>query len=69
LILSADFMYATATGIGLLGVVAVLGALHTVVTRFLARVFLKERIGTVQRIGVAVCVCGVLAVTAFPSLG
>jgi drug/metabolite transporter (DMT)-like permease len=69
LILSADFMYATATGIGLLGVVAVLGALHTVVTIFLARVFLKERIGTLQRIGVAVCVCGVLAVTAFPSLG
>ena len=64
LILGADVMYATATGIGLLGVVAVLGALHTVVTIFLARVFLNERIGRMQRFGVVACICGVLAVTA-----
>jgi drug/metabolite transporter (DMT)-like permease len=64
LILSADFMYATATTIGLLGVVAVLGALHTVVTIFLARVFLKERVGRVQRVGIVTCLVGVLAVTA-----
>lgn len=64
LILSADFMYATATSIGLLGVVAVLGALHTVVTIFLARVLLNERIGRLQRVGVVTCLFGVLAVAA-----
>ena len=64
LILSADFMYATATTIGLLGVVAVLGALHTVVTIFLARVFLKERVERFQRVGIVTCLVGVLAVTA-----
>lgn len=64
LILAADFMYATATTIGLMGVVAVLAALHTVVTIFLARVFLKERLGGLQRYGVVACLLGVLAVSA-----
>jgi len=63
LILAADFMYATATTIGLLGVVAVLAALHTVVTLFLARVLLKERVESFQRIGIVTCLIGVLAVT------
>jgi drug/metabolite transporter (DMT)-like permease len=64
LILSADFMYATATTIGLMGVVAVLAALHTVVTIFLARLFLEERIGVLQRYGIATCFLGVLAIAA-----
>ncbi len=57
-------MYALATTLGLLGVVAVLGALHTVVTVALARVYLGERIERLQQAGIATCLCGVLAITA-----
>jgi drug/metabolite transporter (DMT)-like permease len=64
LIVAADAMYALATTLGLLGVVAVLGALHTVVTVALARVYLGERIERLQQAGIATCLCGVLAITA-----
>jgi drug/metabolite transporter (DMT)-like permease len=63
LIIAADFMYATATTLGLLSVVAVLGALHTVVTIGLARVYLRERLERLQQLGIAACFCGVLIIT------
>jgi drug/metabolite transporter (DMT)-like permease len=66
LIVAADSMYATATTLGLLGVAAVLGSLHTIVTIGLAQIWLGERLERMQRIGVAVVLCGVLAITAGP---
>jgi drug/metabolite transporter (DMT)-like permease len=62
-IVAADAMYATATTVGLLGIVAVVGALHTVVTIGLARVILKERIARWQQLGIVACVAGVLIIT------
>lgn len=64
LIVIADFMYATATTLGLLSVVAVLGALHTIVTIGLAGIYLHERIERLQRFGIAACLLGVLIITA-----
>ena len=64
LIVAADGMYAMATTQGLLSVVAVVGALHTVVTVALARVCLREEIAGIQRLGVVVSFCGVLMVSA-----
>lgn len=63
LIVAADAMYATATTLGLLGIVAVLGALHTVVTIGLARLFLRERIARWQQFGIAACIAGVLIIS------
>jgi len=63
LIVAADAMYATATTLGLLGIVAVVGALHTVVTIGLARVFLRERIARWQELGIVACIVGVLIIT------
>ncbi|MGH8496865.1 MAG: EamA family transporter [Gammaproteobacteria bacterium] len=65
LIVVADFMYATATTVGLLGVVAVIGALHTVVTVALARIVLHEQIERLQRLGIVACLGGVMILTAF----
>ena len=64
LIVSADGMYAIATTLGLLSVVAVVGALHTVVTIALARICLRESIAGIQRLGIAACLCGVLIISA-----
>jgi drug/metabolite transporter (DMT)-like permease len=64
LIIASDGMYAMATTLGLLSVVAVVGALHTVVTVALARVCLREQIAGIQRLGVVVSFCGVLIVSA-----
>ena len=61
---AADAMYAVATTIGLLGVVAVLAALHSVVTMGFARVVLHERLAGWQRIGIAACLCGVAVLAA-----
>jgi drug/metabolite transporter (DMT)-like permease len=63
LIVASDAMYAIATTIGLLGIVAVVGALHTVVTIGLARVFLRERIARWQQFGIVACIVGVLVLT------
>jgi drug/metabolite transporter (DMT)-like permease len=67
LIVAADAMYATATTLGLLGVAAVLGSLHTVVTIGLARVVLDERLEPVQRVGVVTVLLGVLAIAGSPT--
>jgi drug/metabolite transporter (DMT)-like permease len=64
LIIASDGMYAMATTLGLLSVVAVVGALHTVVTVALARICLREQLVGIQRLGVVVSFCGVLIVSA-----
>ncbi len=64
LIVGADAMYAAATTVGSLAVVAVLSALHPLVTIGLARALLHERITRTQSAGIAVCIAGVLAITA-----
>lgn len=65
LIVAADFLYATATTLGILSVVAVIGALHTVITVAMARICLRERVERLQNWGMAACLCGVLVVTAW----
>ncbi|XRQ09552.1 EamA family transporter [Actinomadura welshii] len=64
LIVAADALYATASTQGLVGIVAILGSLHTVVTIALARIFLHERLERWQLAGVAAALAGVLAVSA-----
>jgi drug/metabolite transporter (DMT)-like permease len=59
-----DAMYATATTLGLLGVVAVLAALHSVVTIGLARFFLHERVAAWQQAGIVGCLSGVAVLAA-----
>jgi drug/metabolite transporter (DMT)-like permease len=59
LMTAGDAMYAAATTVGYLGVVAVLAALHSVVTIGLARVLLHERVAAWQQIGIAGCLTGV----------
>jgi drug/metabolite transporter (DMT)-like permease len=66
-IVVADGMYAIATTVGLLGIAAVLGSLHTVVTIILARTILNERLQWIQRIGVLTVLLGVLAIAASPA--
>ena len=63
LIVAADAAYAAAATLGRAGGVAVLAALHTVVTVALAAAVLRERIDLVQRCGVAAALVGVVAVT------
>ncbi|HYH31552.1 MAG TPA: hypothetical protein VD903_14300 [Pseudonocardia sp.] len=64
LIVVADGSYAAAAGSAHLGVVAVLGALHTVVTVGLAATVLGERIGGVQAVGIVAALAGAAAVAA-----
>ncbi|MFC0506624.1 EamA family transporter [Micromonospora costi] len=64
LIVAADSLYALATTRDLVGVVAVVGSLHTVVTMALARIWLHERLARIQQVGVATSLCGVLALAA-----
>jgi drug/metabolite transporter (DMT)-like permease len=65
LVLAADAMYASATTEGLLSVVAVLSSLYPVVTIVLARLYLHERLGGLQKLGVAITLIGatILSVT------
>jgi len=63
LVLVADALYATATTEGLLSVVAVLGSLYPVVTIALAHVYLHERLGRIQKLGVAVTLIGATAIS------
>ncbi|MGH3759473.1 EamA family transporter [Actinophytocola sp.] len=61
---AGDTMYAAATTLGFLGVVAVLAALHSVVTIGLARVVLLERVSPLQQFGIAGCLTGVAVLAA-----
>jgi drug/metabolite transporter (DMT)-like permease len=61
---TANALFALASGRGLLAIVAVLGSLYPVVTVLLAHVLLGERLTRAQRAGVAVALAGVAAVSA-----
>jgi drug/metabolite transporter (DMT)-like permease len=54
----------TASTHGLLSVVAALSTLYPIVTVALARAFLRERVDRLQRAGVAICLCGVVTISA-----
>lgn len=56
---AGDALYAAATTFGLLGIVAVLAALHSVVTIAMARIVIRERIAAWQHVGIAGCLSGV----------
>jgi drug/metabolite transporter (DMT)-like permease len=59
---SANALFAFASGHGLLALVAVLGSLYPVVTVLLAHVLLGERLTRTQQAGVAVALTGVIAI-------
>jgi drug/metabolite transporter (DMT)-like permease len=59
---SANALFAFASGHGLLALVAVLGSLYPVVTVLLAHVLLGERLTRAQQAGVAVALAGVVAI-------
>lgn len=61
---SANALFAAASGRGLLALVAVLGSLYPVVTVLLAHVLLGERLTAAQKAGVAVALGGVCAIAA-----
>jgi drug/metabolite transporter (DMT)-like permease len=61
---SANALFAFASGHGLLALVSVLGSLYPVMTLFLAHVFLHERLTRTQQAGVAVALAGVIAIAA-----
>jgi drug/metabolite transporter (DMT)-like permease len=60
----ANVLFAFASRIGLLSVVAVLGSLYPVITVLLARFVLHERVRTVQQTGVLVTLAGVVLLAA-----
>jgi drug/metabolite transporter (DMT)-like permease len=59
----AAALYTAAAGIGLLSIVAVLGSLSPAVTTAFALLFLHERLGKRQWVGVAVVFAGVVLLT------
>src|SRR5829696_5380183 len=64
LIIAADAMYATASTKGILGVVAALSTLYPIVTIALARLCLREQVEPRQRLGIALSLSGVVAISA-----
>jgi drug/metabolite transporter (DMT)-like permease len=61
------FLFATATTLGLLSVVSVVGALYPVTTVLLATFLLHERIHRLQRAGTAAALLGVALIAGFGS--
>jgi drug/metabolite transporter (DMT)-like permease len=61
---SANALFAFASGHGLLALVSVLGSLYPVMTLFLAHVFLHERLTRAQQAGVAIALAGVITIAA-----
>jgi drug/metabolite transporter (DMT)-like permease len=61
---SANALFAVASGHGLLALVSVLGSLYPIVTVLLAHVLLGERLTRAQQAGVAVAMAGVVAIAA-----
>ena len=59
---SANALFAFASGHGLLSLVAVLGSLYPVVTVLLAHLLLGERLTRAQRAGIALALVGVAAI-------
>jgi drug/metabolite transporter (DMT)-like permease len=62
--ISANAAFAIASTHGLVSVVAVLGSLYPVVTILLARVFLRERLQPLQRLGAVAALAGVAVISA-----
>lgn len=61
---TANALFAFASGHGLLALVSVLGSLYPVMTVLLAHVLLGERLTTPQKLGVAVALSGVALIAA-----
>lgn len=61
---TANALFAVASGHGLLALVSVLGSLYPVVTVLLAHAFLGERLTPLQKAGVAAAMAGVAAIAA-----
>jgi drug/metabolite transporter (DMT)-like permease len=61
---SANALFAFASGHGLLALVSVLGSLYPIVTVLLAHLLLGERLTRAQQTGVAVALAGVCAIAA-----
>jgi drug/metabolite transporter (DMT)-like permease len=61
---SANVLFALASGHGLLALVSVLGSLYPVVTVLLAHVLLGERLTGLQKLGVGAALAGVAAISA-----
>jgi drug/metabolite transporter (DMT)-like permease len=61
---SANALFAIASGYGLLALVSVLGSLYPVVTVLLAHALLHERLTPLQRTGVVAALVGVAAIAA-----
>jgi drug/metabolite transporter (DMT)-like permease len=61
---TANALFAFASGHGLLALVSVLGSLYPVMTLFLAHVFLHERLTPPQQLGVGIALAGVIAIAA-----
>jgi drug/metabolite transporter (DMT)-like permease len=59
---SANALFAFASGHGLLSLVSVLGSLYPVVTVVLAHLLLGERLTRTQRVGIALAMAGVVAI-------
>jgi uncharacterized membrane protein len=59
---SANALFAFASGHGLLALVSVLGSLYPVMTLLLAHVLLGERLTRAQKAGVAIALAGVVAI-------
>ena len=66
---TANVFYVLATRAGLFGLAVVLTALYPGVTVLLARVVLGERLGWLQRAGLALAAAGILLVTATGAAG
>jgi drug/metabolite transporter (DMT)-like permease len=62
--LTANAMFAVATTMGLLSVVAVLSSLYPAMTVLLARTVLKERVSGMQMAGVGAVLAGIVAISA-----
>lgn len=62
--LAANALFAFATTLGLLSVVAVVGSLYPAVTVILARMLLHERVSRGQEVGVLATLAGVMAIIA-----
>ncbi|HEY5294993.1 MAG TPA: EamA family transporter [Gaiellaceae bacterium] len=60
--MTANTLFAVASGHGLLALVAVLGSLYPVVTVLLAHMLLGERLTRTQKFGIGVALAGVLAI-------
>lgn len=61
---AANLTFGWASTRGLISVAAVLGSLYPVVTVLLARVFLRERLGNIQTVGVVGALAGVVLIGA-----